>query len=85
MSLPPIDEPLKRDAIAVLRETLRQRRQAGVIADGTRPTEWTDNAQTVGWCRDLMERWPPDALRTEMTELLAHFGYPEYANEGAAS
>ena len=78
MNLPPIDDALKRDAIEALSRTLEDRRRAGVIADGTRPSPWTDNAQTVGWCRDLMERWPKDGLRTEMAGLLAHFGYPEY-------
>ena len=79
--LPPIGEALQRDGIAALQRRLDERRNASV-EDGTMPREWSDEAQTVGWCRDLMERWPEGGLRRKMAELLFHFGYTEYWDEG---
>ena len=76
-SLPPITETLKRDALETLSRTLQARQDSGV-EDGTRPVDWSDDAQTVGWCRDLMERWPKDQLRLQMAGLLSRMGYPEY-------
>ena len=78
--LPPIGESLKHDALDALRRRLHERRQVG-IEDGTKPIEYSDHAQTVGWARDLMERWPKDALRKQAAELLAYFGYHQYMDE----
>ena len=74
----PIDDDLKHDALRALRER-RDTRMANGVAHGTRPQEWSDEAQTVGWCLSLLKRWPPDTLRDRMVELLAVFGYTEAA------
>ena len=78
--MPELAEELKRDAIQALRHVLHERRRAA-IEDGTKPVEWSDHAQAVGWVRDLMERWPKDALREQAAELLAYLGYHQYMDE----
>ena len=75
--MPPIDDALQHDAVQTLSRTLTLRRNAGV-EDGTRPTDWSDDAQTVGWCRDLMGRWPEGKRRMQMALMLAQVGYPDY-------
>lgn len=70
----PISDDLKHDALRAMRQRADERHSEG-IAWGVKPYAWSDEAQTVGWCRGLLLRWPQDKLRDEMTELLAGFGY----------
>ena len=68
-----ITDEVKSDALRALGARLDERHEQGVRW-GTSPREWSDEAQTVGWCRDLLERWPQDWRRVQMTALLAGFG-----------
>ena len=74
--LPSITDDLERDALRALGRRLAERLAEG-RADRSRPERWSDEAQTVGWCLDLLERWPTGRLRTEMVRLLGSFGYDE--------
>ena len=68
-----IETDLKCDALRALQARLDARREKG-IRHGVPAEEWSDEAQTVGWCRDLLLRWPEDALRRQMVSRLACFG-----------
>ena len=44
------------------------------VPEGTPPVEWSDEAQTAGWCLSLLDRLPHGAARDRLLLMLDRMG-----------